>query len=236
MKLTKALTSSIGRKIINALSAVGLVVFVIVHLAGNLTVFGGADAFNDYGAKLHSLGWILTLLEVGLLTVFGLHIWSSIAITLENKKARSQDYVASRTSKGGPSNWSASSIYMIVSGLFLLTFVVIHVLQFRFAELTWVSQEGGAVAATTMVNGHEARNLYGFMEQIFADWRWLLFYEASMIFLALHLRHGLWSWLQSLGAMASGYKKVTYSAAAVISVLLAVGFLALPLFVHFTAG
>jgi succinate dehydrogenase / fumarate reductase cytochrome b subunit len=236
MKLTKALSSSVGRKIVNALSAVGLVVFVILHLAGNLTIYGGAEAFNAYGYKLHSLGWILTIAEIGLVAVFLLHIASSIAVTLENRKARSEDYVASRQSKGGPSNWSWSSVYMIVSGLFLLAFVVVHVLQFRFAELTWVAEQGGPISATTTVNGHETRNLYAFMEAVFSDWRWLLFYEASMIFLALHLRHGLWSWLQSIGAMAAGYKQVTYAAAAVTAAVVGAGFFALPLYVYFVSG
>ena len=103
ISLKEALTSPIGKKVINALSAIGAVVFVIGHAGGNLTLLGGEGAFNAYAEKLHALGILLPIAEVGLVAVFLLHIISALAVTKDNNAASSKDYEASRETKGGPS-------------------------------------------------------------------------------------------------------------------------------------
>lgn len=217
IKIKDALTSSLGKKILNALTAIGAVLFVIVHLAGNLTIYGGAEALNGYAAKLHALGPLLPVLEIGLLAVFVIHIVTAIMLTVENSGARSEDYVASRSSKKGPSKWSFASVRMIISGLVLLVFLGIHVAQFRLAPY-W--KEG--------VGADYYKHLYTDVWTAFQDPVWVGAYTIAMVFLGFHLRHGIWSMLQSVGAMNSRWSKTIYAAAFVIAVLLAVGFLMLP--------
>ena len=221
IKIKDALTSSLGKKILNALTAIGAVLFVVVHLAGNLTIYGGAEALNGYAEKLHALGPLLPVLEIGLLAVFVVHIVTAIMLTVENSGARSEDYVASRSSKKGPSNWSFASVRMIISGLVLLVFLGIHVAQFRLAPY-W--QEG--------VDHEYYHNLYDMVWTTFQDPVWVGAYTVAMVFLGFHLRHGVWSMLQSVGAMNSRWSKTIYSVAFIVAILVAVGFLMLPVSVY----
>ena len=87
ISIKKALTSSVGQKYIMALTGLGLMIFVIMHLAGNLTLlFPGAKSFNTYAHKLEELGVLLEMAEIGLLAAFVIHIVTAITLT---KKARS---------------------------------------------------------------------------------------------------------------------------------------------------
>src|SRR5699024_9913582 len=87
-----ALKSQVGRKILTAITGIGLVVFVIFHLIGNLKIFGAADAFNSYTYFLESLGWILYILEIGLAICFLLHAWIGISIWLKRRRSRPKGY------------------------------------------------------------------------------------------------------------------------------------------------
>lgn len=225
IKLKEALTSSIGKKIINGLTAFGLVAFIIVHLVGNLTLFAGADAFNAYAAKLHSLGVGLYVLEIGLVLVFLFHIGTGISVTLENSSARSSDYRSGQKSKGGPSNFSFASVRMIVSGLILLMFLGIHLLQFRLRPFISDNPD----------YSHEEyyKHLYTMVDNAFADPVWVATYCLVMVFLGFHLRHGVWSMFQSIGAMNSRWKKSVYGVAFIVGLLLAIGFFVLPLSMYF---
>lgn len=222
INLKDALTSSVGRKILNALAAIGLVVFVILHLAGNLTLIAGQQAFNDYAAKLHALGPFLYVLEAGLLFVIILHVVTSVQLWAKNSTSRSREYEYSQQSKEGPSNYSLSSTNMIASGLILLAFLVLHILQFRLRYL-WDAQY-------TPENYY--KNLYTMVETAFANPVWVGVYCGAMVFLGFHLRHGVWSMFQSIGAMNSRWKSSVYGLALIVALLLAVGFFILPLGIY----
>lgn len=229
INLKDALTSPIGKKVINGLSAIGAVVFVIAHLGGNLSIFGGEGALHAYAEKLHHLfgGIALPFLEAGLIGVFVLHIASAIAVTIENKKARSQDYEASRQTKGGPSNWGFASNKMIISGLILLVFMIIHLLQFRLRYL-WD-------AAYSSEDYYH--NLWSMLQVTFAGPNgliWTIFYCGVMVFLGFHMRHGVWSMFQSIGAMKTSWKKPVSAIALILAVLVAVGFFVLPIYMFAT--
>ncbi len=117
--LLKALKSQVGRKILTGITGIGLIIFIITHLLGNLTLFGDAQAFNEYTYALESLGWILYVLEAGLVVAFLLHAYLGISIWLKRRKARPEGY-NTYNSKGGPSHQTWASKSMIFTGVVLL--------------------------------------------------------------------------------------------------------------------
>ena len=124
--------STVGRKYIMGLSGLALVGFIVFHLAGNLSLFFGAEAFNSYVLKLESLGPLIRLAELGLMAVFVFHIIFAFSVTAQNKAAR-KPRSAVKGNAGKPSRKTIASQSMIYTGLVLLIFIVAHVWMFRFA-------------------------------------------------------------------------------------------------------
>ena len=124
--LLKAATSQVGRKFLTGLTGIFLFLFIVFHLSGNLSIFGGPDAMNRYSMFLHDLGPLLWIARVGLLVVFTVHAWIGISIWINKRRARPQKYEV-YSSKGGPSKQSLSSRSMAFTGVVLLVFVVIHI-------------------------------------------------------------------------------------------------------------
>lgn len=215
--------STVGRKFIMAISGIALILYLIVHLAGNLMLFipDGGQTYNRYSYFLHQMGPVLTVFRVLLAAAFLFHIATAIRVYAENRRGRSTRY-AVYASKGGPSKLSASSRYMASTGLILLIFVPIHVWMFTLAP------HGDAV-----VGGVVVRDVYGTVVPAFKN-PWIAFgYSATMALLWMHLRHGFWSALQSLGALKPRLTHAIYAFGLTFSILLAGGFLILPLYVFF---
>jgi len=215
--------STVGRKFIMAFSGIALVLYLIVHLAGNLLLFipDGGRTFNSYSHFLHRMGPVLTVLRILLAAAFLFHIVTAFRVFAQNRLARSKRY-AKYASKGGPSKLSASSRYMATTGLILLIFVPIHVWMFTLAP-----------AGETIIGGHAVRDVYGVVVPAFKN-AWIAFgYSITMALLWMHLRHGFWSGLQSLGALRPRWTNAVYSFGFIFSLLLAGGFLILPLYVLF---
>lgn len=213
--------SSVGKKLLNGLSGLMLIGFVCVHLAGNLTLLArdGGKLFNSYAHHLESLGPLLYAMEIGLIAVFLLHIGSAISVRLSQKEARPTPYAVA-ASKGGPSKQSLSSRSMLITGLLLAGFVVLHVKMFKY----------GPVYETTLKDGTVVRDLYKLVVEEFSKPVVTWIYVAIMLMLGLHLRHGFWSALQSLGALKPKCSCCVYAAGLVFAILLAGGFLLLPLY------
>lgn len=228
-KLLTALTSQVGRKLLTGITGVLLVLYVIAHLSGNLSLLSSdTTAFNRYGAFLHSFGALFYLIEISLALVILVHAYIGIAIALRKSKARKQGYEV-YNSKGRPSKQSLSSRTMIITGTVLLLFIVIHVVQFRFGPGI---EDGYGV----MVNGEEIHDLRRITYETFANIGWVIFYVGVMLLLAFHLRHGIWSALQSLGALRPSYSPVIYGLALILAILLAIGFLVLPIWIFLNRG
>lgn len=227
--LKTALTSTVGRKLVMAVSGLGLIGFVVAHLLGNLVLYrGDADAFNAYAKFLHDLGPVLIVAELGLVTFFGLHVWNGIQTARHNRAARPIGYAATRT-KGGTSMNSPASRGMIWTGLALLAFVILHLKSFKYGP-------GAADGYVTQINGEEARDLYRLVVERFQDPLYSIVYVAAMSLLGFHLRHGFWSAFQSLGILAPRYRPLVQVAALGIAALLAVGFLGIPVWIYFDLG
>lgn len=224
-KLLEALQSQVGRKILTGVTGVALTLFVIVHLIGNLTLFGSPEAFNAYAYFLESQGILLIIAEIGLIAVVGVHAWIGISIWWNRRRARPVKY-AVYSSKGGPSRQTLSSRTMAFTGVVLLLFIVIHVRTFKF----------GDAAMVELSSGELARDLKTLVIDTFMNPFWAFGYTFVMILLGVHLGHGLWSSLTSLTMRSRGMSAMVYTAGTVTAFLLAVGFLSIPLYIFFTGG
>lgn len=218
-----------------ALSGVGITVFTIVHLLENLSIYVDHGAgLNYYGAWLHSYDPIVKVLEIGLFALFILHFVMGFFLKGTNLSARPNSYKKHQgksgkvhTVQGDTMPSAVSARNMIISGIALLAFLVLHLSQFRFGP----GIEQGYV---TFLNGKPALDLFRMVRETFSNPIFVGVYVLAMGFLWLHLRHGFWSAFQSLGATNPRISAPIYLAGRIIATLLAVGFLALPLWVYFT--
>lgn len=224
--LKKALTSSMGKKYVMAVTGLSLVGFMVTHLAANLTLYWPDPAvFNLYPQKLGQLGSLLVVAELALAGLFAVHAAMAIWLYVDKRRARGH-YETEPTSKGGNSRFNVASLGMTVTGLFLLVFVVLHVIHFRFGPSI-------AEGYVTMIDGEPARDLYRLVADEFKNPVIAGLYVVSMLFLGLHVRHGFWSAFQSLGAMKPEWSNKIYAAAAGIAFLFTIGFLFIPIWFYF---
>lgn len=220
----QALQSQVGRKVLNAVTGIGLVVFIILHLAGNLTLFGSAEAFNRYTLQLESLGWLLYILEFFLALTFILHAAVGISIWRKRRRARPKHYKKYQ-SRGEPSHMTWYSRSMIFSGIVLLTFLVVHLNDFKFAETD-----------TIMIDGEQARDLKSVVVDTFVNPWYTFGYSFVMAFLGAHLAHGIWSSFTSLSLKRTTFSDKLYTVGVILAILLALGFMFIPLYIYFTGG
>ena len=217
MQLTQ---SSVGRKIIMAVTGIVLVAFVCVHLLGNSSLFVGADAINAYAQKLHSLGPFVWVFRLVMLAAFVIHIFFGIQLTLENKAATPEKNVQVKRLKTG---FGAET--MIISGLLLLAFVIYHLLHFT------VRVPGMGVyemnEATQMVN------VYTMVVQGFKSALPVAAYVIAMCFLFLHVGHGFQSFFQTIGLSNDKSLPVMGLLSKLVAVVLLLGYISIPLLIVF---
>lgn len=199
-------TSSIGRKLLMAVSGLILVGFVFGHLVGNLQIFGEPDRINGYAHFLQSLGPVLWAVRLGLLAAVAVHIWAAVVLTLENKKARgAQDYGVK-----GYIRATVASRYMRLTGLVVLAFIVYHIAHFTLGtadsahfksqlpeyKLTEDVREFGLPLAAkgTVVHDVYSMIFLGFSNPIISG-----FYILATGLLSFHLLHGFESMFQTFG-------------------------------------
>lgn len=220
-----ALKSQVGRKILTGITGIGLIIFIILHLAGNLTLFGEAEAFNLYTYSLESLGWILYILEAGLAICFLLHAYIGISIWWKRRKNRPEGYEKYQT-KGGPSHNTWASRSMALTGVIILVFLVIHLTNFKFADTSMIA----------LSNGETGRNLKALVMESFQNPWYAFGYSFVLILLGVHLKHGFWSAFTSLTMKHKKYSKIIYGIGIIFALLIAIGFLFIPLYIYFTGG
>jgi succinate dehydrogenase / fumarate reductase cytochrome b subunit len=208
------LTNTVGRKVLMGSSGILMVLFVIVHLLGNSSIFVGPDGINAYAEKLHSLGPLVWIFRAVMLALLLVHVWFGIALTLENSAANPAKYAVNRKLKA-----TFSSETMIWTGLLLLAFIVYHLLQFT-VRIT-----------PDIVKGVDAQGRYDVFTMVVTSFRSTsisLIYVAAMVALFLHLNHGIQSFFQTLG-LSDDRTLPTYGALGkVLSVIFLVGYCAIP--------
>jgi succinate dehydrogenase / fumarate reductase cytochrome b subunit len=179
--------SSVGKKMIVALTGVVLIAFVIGHLLGNLQIFLGPEWVNGYAEKLRELGPVLWVIRAFLLVNVLLHIFYTISLAIENRRARPVQYKRKDHVKA-----TFASRYMALSGLVVLAFIIYHIAHFTVR----VTDPRFLLLKADPLNHYDVYSMmvYGF-QNIFVS----AFYILSMFLLALHLSHGTSSFFQSLG-------------------------------------
>jgi len=210
--------SSVGKKMVVALSALGLMGFLIGHLAGNLLIFRGPEAINTYAAKLHELGPLLWVARIGLLGLVGVHVVATLQLAAGNRAARPSEYLAPATLRA-----TVSSRIMVLSGLTILAFVIYHLLHFTVGNLHGFYDGDGAYR---LPDGRQ--NVYKMMVTGFGVWFNSVFYILAMGLLCSHLSHGVSSVFQTLGVTTPRTRPVIAAAGWVFALVICGGFISIP--------
>jgi len=203
-----SLICSIGKKVLMALTGLMFCVFVAVHLLGNLSIYGGRDYFTAYAEHLHAFGILVNVAEMGLLVFAVLHISLGAILFFENLRARPNRYVMKKSAGGR----TISSTIMPYTGLYVLMFVVMHLLTFHFVE-------------------HTPQNTIQLVASVFSKPIYVIFYVFSMVVVGFHVKHGLWSAFQTIGANHPKYMPFIRGASLIFSLAVGVGFGSIPVFI-----
>jgi succinate dehydrogenase / fumarate reductase cytochrome b subunit len=208
--------SSIGKKLLVDLTGLVLVLFLAGHLAGNLLVFVGEKAFNDYAKQLHELlhGAGVWIARVVLLTCLVIHVVATISLTRLNRAA-SPKYVHNQTIQA-----SKSSRIMIWSGLTILAFVIFHILHFTVRVNSNLAEIGQTNPHKMVIEG-------------FSKGPVVLFYAIAMTLLCSHLSHGVASIFQTLGLRSKKSAPLIEKFSKAYALIIWLGFLSIPLAIYF---
>ena len=208
--------STIGKKIIMAVTGLVLVAFVIAHMAGNLQQFLGPERMNAYAAFLKSTGELLWLARLGLIVATVLHVLMAFQLTQIKRAARPIDYTTR-----DPQVSTLASRSMRWGGVLLLVFIVFHILHFTTGTVFPVASAPGAPAFSHT-------DVYRNVVSAFRNPWVTLFYVVAMLFLLLHLFHGAWSSVRTLGLSKPSRNPLHRRVSTVIAVVVWLGFTAIP--------
>jgi succinate dehydrogenase / fumarate reductase cytochrome b subunit len=219
--------SSLGKKIFMGISGLLLCGFVVVHLIGNLTLLiPDKDPFNKYSHFLtQELGTLIYVAEFILAAIFIIHFIYAIIVQIGNWKARPKRYNTVKWAKH-TSKKSIGSATMIYTGIVIITFLIWHLLHFKFGE----------VIMYTTADGKVIRDLYTIVYQFYGNIINVGLYVLVMVLLGFHLSHGFWSAFQSLGLSGKRFTPLVYSVGTVFAVIMAIGFVFLPAWIFIITG
>jgi len=211
--------SSIGKKLIMSLSGFFLISFITVHLAINLCLLYGNETYNLV-AHFMTTNLIIGIIEPILGIGFLLHILYSIYLTITNYKARPVKY---KIRKSDPvSSWASRN--MIILGFFILTFLIIHLINF-FWKLNF-----GEVSEI-IVNGVNMHDTYSLVSAVFINLWWVdAVYIVGAIALGFHISHGFWSAFQTIGLDNKNWRPRLILIAKLFSILIATGYAIIPIY------
>ncbi|MBT3762667.1 MAG: succinate dehydrogenase cytochrome b subunit [Candidatus Marinimicrobia bacterium] len=217
--LTTFLNSSIGKKFLMATTGLLLCVYLIIHLAGNLTLFGGPDFFNSYVKALSAFKPLVRTIEVILLFIFGGHIINGIRLSLENQKAKTVKYESNRAGN----NSTVSSRTMAITGTVLLVFLITHLstVWYNF-QIEHESDRFFAIITGSRI---------GLENTLIA-----VLYGVAMIILGFHLRHGFQSAFQTFGLRYNRYGKLIEIISVLFWLIIPAGFLSIVIYFGFMEG
>jgi len=221
----KALSSSVGKKFVMGITGLLLCGFLVAHLAGNLLLYAGPDAYNKYAHTLHSQAALLLVAEVILYLLFIAHIYLAFHTTTENWSARGQGYavrkskldVAPRTT-----SWPLHpEAWMFISGAIVLFFLIVHVGQFAWE--IWLP-------------GPKGEEPFNKAIRILNDNVTAAIYLVGVVILGVHLWHGFASAFQSLGITHPRYAGLIKWAGVVFATVIGLGFASFVFFARMAAA
>ncbi|MEJ2657949.1 MAG: succinate dehydrogenase cytochrome b subunit [Desulfobacterales bacterium] len=206
--LTNTIWTSVGKKLMMALTGLFFCIFLLTHLAGNLTIYMGKDTFNAYAEHLHSLGPLVTVFEWGLLFFAVIHVGTGLFLFYQNFKARPVRYTMNKRA-GGRTLGSATMPY---TGVILLLFVIYHLFNFHFVDKTHTT-------------------IFQIVSNAFSKPALVGMYMVAMVVAAVHVSHGFWSAFQTLGANHPKYTPFLRGLSLVFSLIVGIGFGFIPVYV-----
>lgn len=201
--------TSVGKKLVMAVTGLILAVFVLGHMLGNLQIYQGPEKLNHYAQLLRTSMPLLWSVRLFLFLAAVLHIVAAVQVTLRDWRSRPRGYAILKYEEAG-----LASRTMIWGGLVIAAFVVYHLLHFTLGS-----------AHPNFSPGDVYRNVVtGFQVPLVSG-----FYILANVFLAIHLYHGMWSWSQTLGFSHPKYNRARRVFATVYAVVIGVGNISIPL-------
>jgi len=204
-------SSSLGKKIVMSLSGLFLITFLLVHLAINLTLFIGADTFNE-ASHFMATNPFIQVMQYVLAAGFIFHIAMGIRLELKNRASRPIKYA--KNNAAANSGWASRN--MVVTGILVLLFLVLHLKDF-FIKIKF----------------GEVHDDYELVTQLFKNPLYVLIYVIAFILLGIHLSHGFQSAFTSVGARAPKYLKCIKNVGMAFSYLIALGFSVISIYFYF---
>lgn len=220
--ILKFCTSTVGKKYLMGISALVWTGFVAGHMAGNMLIFLGPDAYNSYGHAITS-GSLIYVIEAILLLALTTHVFLATSLTLQNRRARPGSYAMSAPTQ---KRSTLASRTMAVHGSIILVFIILHLATFKYGPNV---SEG----YTTTVNGVPMRDLARLMFEVFAQPGYVAWYIVALILLGFHLRHGVSSMFQSFGLLHPTYQKPIKALGIIYGAVVALGFISQPVYIFF---
>lgn len=216
--LLKALSSSVGKKYLMAITGLLLCGFLVTHLAGNLLLPAGGDLFNEYAKKLHENEGLLLVAEIGLAGIFILHLYLAVSLTWGNTAARGKGYAATESKRDDTISKTRPDKWMIGSGIILLLYICLHLFDFKLHRLgTDDVLNSIRVTDEQPVTTEEAIHVLNSPLTIIGS-------LAGFIFLFAHLSHGVSSAFQSLGLSHPKYNTLIRYGGLAFAGLISLGF------------
>jgi len=204
----RTISTSVGQKQLMAVTGLLFLLFLTTHLLGNLSLYGGPAAFVAYAEHLHALGKLLLAAEVGMVAALIVHVTTAVFLFFGNRRARPVRYAVDKS--GGGRTFSSRT--MPYTGLLILGFVGVHLATFSHH----------LVDQTT-------RNIFQIAMAVFSQKIYLAIYLLGVVVVAFHVRHGLWSAFQTVGANHPKYMPLIQKLSIVFAVVVGIGFGSLPI-------
>jgi succinate dehydrogenase / fumarate reductase cytochrome b subunit len=213
--LVKALSSSVGKKFVMGFTGLLLCGFLVAHLAGNLLLYVGPEAYNKYAHTLHSQPALLFGVEILLYALFLIHIFLALRVTQENRSARGHGYAIKRSKLDAAPHTTSTPVHpeawMFTSGAIVLFFLIVHLLQFTWQKWPWLTASPGEEPfdkAIRILNDNFTAGVY----------------LIGVIILGIHLLHGFASAFQSLGITHPKYAGPIKWVGVIFACVIAIGF------------
>ena len=213
--------SPLGKKFTTGLTGFGLILFVVFHALGNLLLLNDPQAYNQLAHNLESWGFVFYGIELILGLAIVVHLVVGISIRLQAWRSRSLSYQQVE-SAGSPSKQSLSSRSMAITGLLTLAFLGWHLITFKFGATDRIISNGEAI-----------RDLASLVIETLQNPIYTFSYVGFIVFLGIHLRHGIWSAAQSIGILEGKTSSLFYVISSITAFLITLGFVIVPLSIYF---
>ncbi|MCJ7554646.1 MAG: succinate dehydrogenase cytochrome b subunit [Ignavibacteriaceae bacterium] len=217
----KFANSSIGKKITMAVTGSFLIIFLIIHLIGNITLFFGPNVFNGYVSALDVVKPLIRVIEVVLLAAFLFHIYNGLSLWLQNRRARGMNYKINSSSE----NSDVFSRTMVLSGSIILIFLVTHLYTFFWRFNFYDPMK--------FADNHE---YFDIVVYFFGIWWYVILYVLAMILLGYHLNHSFQSAFQTFGWTHKKYTPLIEKIGTAYAIIMATGFASMPIYFFFFYG